>query len=104
MMMRRIISVFSVGPWLNIGSRKITTETRRTLRNQSLIVPLLFALIVSAASLMVAQRRKTTVVLIIRGGTVGTMEGTRRVIDDGGVAGNGVRIVAVWNIGGIGRS
>ena len=103
-MMRRIISVFSVGPWLNIGSRKITTETRRTLRNQSLIVPLLFALIVSAASLMMAQRRKTTVDLIIRGGTVVTMDGTRRVIEDGGVAVKGGRIVAVSKTADIDRN
>src|SRR5437773_2267970 len=104
MMMRRIISVFSVGPWLNIGSRKITTETRRTLRNQSLIVPLLFALIVSAASLMMAQRRKTTVDLIIRGGTVVTMDGTRRVIENGAVAVKNGRIVAVGDTAEIERA
>jgi 5-methylthioadenosine/S-adenosylhomocysteine deaminase len=42
-----------------------------------------------------AQRRKTTVNLIIRGGTVVTMDGSRRVIDNGGVAIKGGRIVAV---------
>src|SRR5437867_13052279 len=104
MIMRRIISVFSVGTWLNIGSRKITTETRRTLRNQSLIVPLLFALIVSAASLMMAQRRKTTVDLIIRGGTVVTMDGSRRVVEDGGVAVKNGRIVAVSKTADIDRN
>src|SRR5437773_8942497 len=104
MMMRRIISVFSVGPWLNIGSRKITTETRRPLRNRSLIVPLLLALIVSAASLMMAQRRKTTVDLVIRGGTVVTMDGTRRVIEGGGIAVKGGRIVAVSKTADIDRN
>src|SRR5574341_916934 len=42
-----------------------------------------------------AQRRKTTVDLIIRGGTVVTMDGSRRVIENGGVAIKGGRIVAV---------
>jgi 5-methylthioadenosine/S-adenosylhomocysteine deaminase len=41
------------------------------------------------------QRRKTTVNLIIRGGTVVTMDGSRRVIENGGVAIKGGRIVAV---------
>src|SRR2546428_4350032 len=47
-----------------------------------------------SATLM-AQRRKTIVDLIIRGGTVVTMDGSRRVIDNGGVAIKDGRIVAV---------
>src|SRR6185503_8272003 len=42
-----------------------------------------------------AQRRKTMVDLIIRGGTVVTMDGSRRVIDDGAVAVKAGRVVAV---------
>jgi len=42
-----------------------------------------------------AQRKKTNVDLIIRGGTVVTMDGSRRVIENGGVAIKGGRIVAV---------
>ena len=42
-----------------------------------------------------AQRRKTYVDLIIRGGTIVTMDNSRRVIDNGGVAVKGGRIVAV---------
>src|SRR5690348_17944 len=42
-----------------------------------------------------AQRRKTNVDLIIRGGTVVTMDGSRRVIENGGVAIKDGRIVAV---------
>jgi 5-methylthioadenosine/S-adenosylhomocysteine deaminase len=58
-----------------------------------LIAPLL--LISLAQSVTLAQRRRTTVDLIIRGGTVVTMDGTRRVIDNGGVAIKDGRIVAV---------
>jgi 5-methylthioadenosine/S-adenosylhomocysteine deaminase len=58
-----------------------------------LIAPLL--LISLAQSVTMAQRRRTTVDLIIRGGTVVTMDGTRRVIDNGGVAIKDGRIVAV---------
>ena len=42
-----------------------------------------------------AQRSKTNVDLIIRGGTVVTMDGSRRVIENGSVAIKSGRIVAV---------
>lgn len=42
-----------------------------------------------------AQRREIPVDLIIRGGTVVTMDGSRRVIENGGVAIKGGRVVAV---------
>src|SRR5262245_24313143 len=50
-------------------------------------------LLVSSSTM--AQRRKTNVDLIIRGGTVVTMDGSRRVIENGGIAIKGGRIVAV---------
>src|SRR4051812_1586510 len=43
----------------------------------------------------VAQRREIPVDLIIRGGTVVTMDGSRRVIENGGIAIKDGRIVAV---------
>src|SRR3954469_20705201 len=43
----------------------------------------------------VAQRREIPVDLIIRGGTVVTMDGSRRVIENGGIAVKDGRIVAV---------
>src|SRR6476619_53023 len=55
----------------------------------------LLLLISFAQSTTMAQRRKTNVDLIIRGGTVVTMDGARRVIENGGVAIKGCRIVAV---------
>jgi len=42
-----------------------------------------------------AQRRKTMVDLIIRGGTVVTMDGSHRVIEDGAIAVKAGRVVAV---------
>jgi 5-methylthioadenosine/S-adenosylhomocysteine deaminase len=55
-------------------------------------------------STSIAQRRKTNVDLIIRNGTVVTMDGSRRVIEDGGVAIKGGRIVAVGRTAEIDRS
>src|SRR5207253_5667914 len=52
-------------------------------------------LISFAQSVTMAQRRKMTVDLIIRGGTVVTMDGSRRVIENGGVAIKNGRVVAV---------
>ena len=51
-----------------------------------------------------AQKRKTVVDLIVRGGTVVTMDGTRRVIENGGVAIKGGRIVAVDDTAAIDRN
>jgi 5-methylthioadenosine/S-adenosylhomocysteine deaminase len=64
---------------------------------------LLFLMISSSAPLAGAQKRKTIVDLIVRGGTVVTMDGTRRVIENGGVAIKGGRIVAVDNTAAIDR-
>src|SRR5437868_2615735 len=52
-------------------------------------------LISLAQSVTMAQRRKTTVDLIIRGGTVVTMDGSHRVIEQGAVAVKNGRIVEV---------
>jgi len=46
----------------------------------------LMLFISAALSTTMAQRRKTVVDLIVRGGTVVTMDGSRRVIENGGVA------------------
>ena len=51
--------------------------------------------IFGAALSTVAQRKRTIVDLIIRGGTIVTMDGARRVIENGGIAVKGGRIVAV---------
>jgi 5-methylthioadenosine/S-adenosylhomocysteine deaminase len=60
------------------------------------IALLLFIALISASqSLTMAQKRKTIVDLIVRGGTVVTMDGTRRVIENGSVAVKNGRIVAV---------
>src|SRR5437016_3623972 len=58
---------------------------------------------VFSATLM-AQKRKTVVDLIVRGGTVVTMDGTRRLIESGGVAIKGGRIVAVDTTANIDRN
>jgi len=65
---------------------------------------LLVLFISAAASSALAQRRKTVVDLIVRGGTVVTMDGTRRVIENGGVAIKNGRIVAVDNMAAIERN
>ena len=56
----------------------------------------IFALLISAVPFVVmAQRTKSPVDLIIKGGTVVTMDGSRRVIDGGGIAVKSGRVVAV---------
>src|SRR5436853_6387161 len=65
---------------------------------------LLILFICAAQSATMAQRRKTVVDLIVRGGTVVTMDGSRRVIENGGVAVKGGRVVAVGRSAEIDRS
>ncbi|HEU5239647.1 MAG TPA: amidohydrolase [Pyrinomonadaceae bacterium] len=56
----------------------------------------IFALLISVVPLnAMAQRRKTAVDIIIKGGTIVTMDGSRRVIDKGGVAVKSGRILAI---------
>src|SRR6266853_3392668 len=71
------------------------------LRKLLLASTLIFSLLCIAS---LAQRRKTIVDLIVRGGTVVTMDGSRRVIENGGVAIKGGRIVAVDSTAAIDRN
>jgi 5-methylthioadenosine/S-adenosylhomocysteine deaminase len=64
----------------------------------------LLLLTILGASTAQAQKRKTVVDLIVRGGTVVTMDGSRRVIENGGVAIKGGRIVAVDDTAAIDRN
>jgi 5-methylthioadenosine/S-adenosylhomocysteine deaminase len=63
-----------------------------TRLGNSIILGFFFFALATGAS---AQRRKNIVDLIIRGGTVVTMDGSRRVIEDGAIAVRGGRVVAV---------
>src|SRR5437762_13545810 len=66
---------------------------------------LLLILFLFAAPLStMAQRRKTVVDLIVRGGTIVTMDGARRVIENGAIAVRGGRVVAVGPVSEIDRS
>jgi len=56
---------------------------------------ILFTLILVTPAEITAQRRKTTVDIIIRGGTVVTMDGSHRIIEQGGIAIKNGRIVEV---------
>ena len=56
---------------------------------------ILFTLILVTPAEIMAQRRKTTVDIIIRGGTVVTMDGSHRIIEQGGIAIKNGRIVEV---------
>ena len=69
------------------------------------IASILLVLFISGgASSAFAQKRKSTVDLIVSGGTVVTMDGTRRVIENGGIAIKGGRIVAVDSAAAIDRN
>jgi 5-methylthioadenosine/S-adenosylhomocysteine deaminase len=61
-------------------------------KNTAIVLILLMA---GAQSTSIAQRRKTIVDLIIKSGTVVTMDGSRRVLEDGGIAVKDGRIVEV---------
>ena len=60
-----------------------------------LLVLTLFAMITNPVPQAVSQNRRTPADMLILGGTIVTMDGTRRVIDDGGIAVVGGRIVAI---------
>ena len=64
----------------------------------------ILALLISAAPLdAMAQRRKSAVDIIIKGGTIVTMDGSRRVINNGGVAVEKGRVVDVGSAADIER-
>src|SRR5882724_9501672 len=65
---------------------------------------LLLLFISGGTSTALAQKRKIIVDLIVRGGTVVTMDGSRRVIENGGVAVKSGRIVAVDKTAAIDRT
>src|SRR6185295_12093746 len=61
----------------------------------SLTIALLLAMTLNPLSDVAAQTRRQPVDLLVLGGTIVTMDQTRRVIDDGGIAVANGRIVAV---------
>src|SRR5207247_11087128 len=63
----------------------------------------LMLLISVAQSATMAQRRKTVVDLIVSGGTVVTMDGARRVMDDGAIAIKAGRIEDIGRASEIGK-
>jgi 5-methylthioadenosine/S-adenosylhomocysteine deaminase len=63
---------------------------------RSLLVGLLVSCFLAPAA--TAQQRRTRVDIIVRGGTIVTMDGTRRVIEDGAVVIAGGRIKAVGKL------
>src|SRR5688572_546084 len=59
------------------------------------VASILLVLLTGLPSLTFAQKRKTVVDIVVRGGAVVTMDGSRRVIENGGIAVKDGRIVAV---------
>ena len=58
-----------------------------------------FLILMTMLSDVAAQTRRQSVDLLVLGGTIVTMDQTRRVIDDGGIAVVNGRIVAIGPIG-----
>src|SRR5258708_31705971 len=80
------------------------TNSGKTMMTKCIASLLLVLSISGSASSALAQKRKSTVDMIVSGGTVVTMDGTRRVIENGGVAIKNGRIVAVDNAAAIERN
>ncbi|MDX6614805.1 MAG: 5-methylthioadenosine/S-adenosylhomocysteine deaminase, partial [Blastocatellia bacterium] len=66
----------------------------RSIALRTFIVTTLLALTLSSFTVM-AQKRKTVVDIIVRGGTIVTMDGDRRLIENGSMAIKGGRITAI---------
>lgn len=69
-----------------------------------IVCTLLTLAVLGMASVTLAQKRKPVVDLIVRGGTIVTMDGYRRVIENGSVAVKNGRIVAIGRSAEIDRS
>jgi len=65
------------------------------MRNRLVVLLTLIAMVTSTSSKVLAQNRGERVDLLVLGGTIVTMDSTRRVIDDGGIAVRNGRIVAI---------
>src|SRR5215207_5699259 len=71
----------------------LNQEPMRSVKQSVLIcVPFILMTMLSHVT---AQTRRQTVDLLLVGGTIVTMDETRRVIDDGGIAVSNGRIVAI---------
>jgi len=77
---------------------------KKIMMTKSVASLLLLLFISGGTSTALAQKRKIIVDLIVRGGTVVTMDGSRRVIENGGVAVKSGRIVAVDKTAAIDRN
>ena len=91
---------------LSLGANQTRRESvQKDIMMTKSIASLLLVLFISdGASSALAQRRKSIVDLIIRGGTIVTMDGSRRVIQNGSVAVKSGRVVAVGDMAEIDRN
>jgi len=65
------------------------------MRNRLVVLFILIAMVISTNSQAVAQNRLERVDLLVLGGTIVTMDATRRVIDDGAIAVREGRIIGI---------
>src|SRR5580765_5618169 len=65
------------------------------MRNRLVVLVILIAMVTSTNSQAIAQNRLERVDLLVLGGTIVTMDASRRVIDDGGIAVREGRIIGI---------